>query len=250
MITNRKTGSSLRAAPGRLYENVAALLRQKVESGHWVPGERLPSIGKLAESFDVAVVTVRQAIAQLESSGYLERRQGSGTYVSKSLKERRFLKLESNWETLIQMWGQSKPRLLHMHDSIGMPLLEPEDGDAAPAYRYMRRVHLADDIPYTVIDLYLDRRLYVLHPDRFDAEMAIVVLDSMPDVTIKSMLQRLTIGLCDIETAELLNIPANSPVGMVRRVVKDARGTAIYVGTATYRGDMVQLEREIRKDGR
>lgn len=245
----RKTSSAaLKAAPGRLYENVATLLKQRIESGQWVPGERLPSIGRLAESLDVAIVTVRQAIAQLETTGHLERRQGSGTYVSKTLKERQFLRLESNWETLIQMWGQSRPRLLHMHDSVGMPLLETEDGIAAPAYRYMRRVHLADETPYTVIDLYLDRRLYILHPGRFDAEMAIVVLDSMPEVKIKSMRQRLTIGHCDLETAELLNIPPNSPVGTMRRVIRDENNVAIYVGTAVYRGDLVQLEREIKKD--
>ena len=239
---------NLKAAPGRLYENVANIIRQRIENGQWVPGERLPSIGSLAQSLGVAVVTVRQALAQLEAAGLLERRQGSGTYVSKSARERQYLKLESNWEALIQMWGHSKARLLHMDDAVAMPLLEPDDGNAAPAYRYMRRVHLADNIPYAVIDIYLDRSLYVKHPDRFQAEMAIVVLDSMPEVQIKSMRQRLTIGLCDIETAELLDIPPNSPIGTVRRVIRDVNNTAIYVGTAIYRGDLVRLEREINKD--
>jgi GntR family transcriptional regulator len=203
----------------------------------------------LAQTFGVAVVTVRQALALLEGEALVQRRHGSGTFVSQTVKERQWLKLESNWETLIRMWGKSRPRPLKVFDAVAMPVLEPDEGLGAPAYRYMRRVHLADDIPYAVIDLYLDRRLYALHPDRFDAEMAIVVLDSMPEVRIKSMRQRLTIGTCDLETASLLKIPANSPIGTVRRVIRDQNDVAIYLGTAVYRGDLVRLEREITKSG-
>lgn len=241
--------AALKAAPGTLYENVATLIRQGIDSGRWVPCERLPSIEALAETFGVSVVTVRQALARLEESGLILRRHGSGTYVAPAYKERQWLKLESNWETLIRMWGKSRPRPLKVMDSVGVPIVGPDEGVAAPAYRYMRRVHLADDTPYVVIDLYVDRRLYALHPGRFDTEMAIVVLDSMPEVEIKSMRQRLTIGTCDLDTATLLGIPANSPVGTVRRVIRDQNDIIIYVGTAIYRGDIVQLEREITKAG-
>jgi GntR family transcriptional regulator len=239
--------AALKSAPGRLYENIAALIRQRIESGHWVPRERLPSIEELARTFGVAVVTVRQALRLLETDGLVKRRRGSGTYVAEHVKERQWLKLESSWDALIQMWGKSRPRPIKVLDAIGMPLLGPEDGTSAPAYRYMRRVHLADEVPYAVIDLYLDRRLYVLHPDRFDSEMAIVVLDSMPDVTINSMRQCLTIGTADLETARLLNVAVNSPVGKVRRVIRDQNDTAIYIGIAVYRGDLVKLEREVKR---
>jgi GntR family transcriptional regulator len=239
--------ATLKSAPGRLYENVAGLIRQRIESGQWIARERLPSIETLARTFGVAVVTIRQALALLEADGLVQRRRGSGTYVADSVKERQWLKLESSWDALIQMWGKSRPRPIRVLDAIGMPLLEPEDGIAAPAYRYMRRVHLADDVPYVVIDLYLDRRLYALHPDRFDSEMAIVVLDSMPEVAIKCMRQCLTIGTADLETAHLLNVSVNSPVGKMRRVIRDQNDTAIYVGIAVYRGDLVRLEREIKK---
>ena len=239
--------AALKAAPGALYENVAALIRQRIESGHWVPRERLPSIESLAQTFGVAIVTIRQALALLEESGLVQRRQGSGTFVSATAAERHWLKLESNWDALIQMWGKSRPRALKVSDAVGLPLLEPDEGTLAPVYRYMRRVHYANDMPYTVIDLYVDKRLYALHPDRFDTEMAIVVLDSMPEVSIKSMRQRLTIGSSDLETASLLKIAPNSPIGTVRRVIRDQNDIAIYVGTAIYRGDLVRLEREITK---
>ena len=161
--------------------------------------------------------------------------------------EKRWLKLESNWETLIQMWGRSKPRQLKVRDAIQMPPLLPEDGSSAPGYRHMRRVHSANGVPYAVSDLYVDRRLYALCPRRFDTEMVIVVLDSLPDVQIKSMRQCLTIETADLEDASLLEIPVGSPVGIMRRVIRDQADVVIYVGEAVYRGDLVKLERELKK---
>src|SRR5687768_12680934 len=102
--------AALKAAPGLLYEHVAALVRKRIHDGRWVAGERLPSIEALAREFGVAVVTVRQALALLEDEALVERQQGRGTFVAASIREKRWLTLESNWDALIRMWGKSKPR--------------------------------------------------------------------------------------------------------------------------------------------
>ena len=243
----RPKPSPLRTSPGVLYQHVAALIRKRIHDGDYVPGERLPSIEKLAQTFEVAVVTVRQALLLLEEEGLIERHQGRGTFVARSVREKRWLKLESSWDALIRMWGRSKPKPIRVFDTVGNPVLQPDDGKPAPAYRYMRRVHLAENVPYAVIDLYVDRRLYALCPERFDSEMVIVVLDSLPQVKIKDMRQCLTIATADLETASLLEVPVNSPVGVVRRVIRDQNDAVIYVGEAVYRGDLVKLERELKK---
>lgn len=247
MISAQSTARGLKTAPGKLYEQVATLIQKRIDSGHWVRGERLPSIDALSETFDVAVVTVRQALKLLEGKGLIDRHQGRGTFVASDASEKRWLKLESNWGTLIQMWGRSKPRPLKVRDAIQMPALLPEDGSAAPGYRHMRRVHSAVGVPYAVSDLFVDRRLYARCPRRFEEEMVIVVLDSLPNVKIKTMRQCLTIETADLEEAALLEISVGSPVGIMRRVIRDHDDTVIYVGAAVYRGDLVKLERELTK---
>lgn len=237
--------ATLRNAPGVLYQHVAALIRKQLLGGELLPGDRLPSIEALAQTYGVAVVTVRQALALLEEEKLIERRHGKGTFVTDAIGTKRWLKLESNWDSLIKMWGSSKPRPLKIFDTVGTPVLEEEDGTPAPAYRYMRRVHSEEDTPYAVSDIYVDRRLYLRCPERFNSEMVIVVLDSL-DV-VSTMRQRLTIGTADLEVASLLGMPVNAPVGIVRRVIRDHAGIAIYIGEAVYRGDLVRLEREIKK---
>ena len=47
------------------------------------PGERLPSEPALAKHFGVSRTTIREVMSQLEAEGFIQRRQGSGTYVSR-----------------------------------------------------------------------------------------------------------------------------------------------------------------------
>lgn len=245
MIERSASRLSLKNAPGVLYQHVASLIRKRLLGGELLPGDRLPSIERLARSYGVAVVTVRQALTLLENEGLIERHHGRGTFVTDGIRSRRWLKLESNWDSLIEMWGKSRPRPIRILDRVSSPLLEEDDGTPAPAYRFMRRVHTADNTPYAVIDLYVDRRLYTCCPERFNNEMVIVVLDSLG--VVNKMRQRLTIGTADLEVASLLRVPVNSPVGIMRRVITDCDNVAIYVGEAVYRGDLVRLEREIKR---
>ena len=46
--------------------------------------------------------------------------------------------------------------------------------------------------------------------------------------------------------ARLLQLPVNAPVAEVRRVFNDDKGTVIYVAHATYRGDAIRLEMDLR----
>jgi len=66
-----------------LYVQISELLHREIAAGHWLAGERLPTESTLAQDLDVAVGTLRKALAVLEEDGLLERRQGSGTYVRK-----------------------------------------------------------------------------------------------------------------------------------------------------------------------
>lgn len=63
------------------YLRLAQLLRQRIEKGVWVSGEHLPKLEDLMAEFDVARVTVRQAIALLSQEGLVSAVRGKGTIV-------------------------------------------------------------------------------------------------------------------------------------------------------------------------
>jgi GntR family transcriptional regulator len=231
---------------GKLYVEVATLMRQRIVSGVWKAGEKLMPLDALARTFAVSLVTVRQAVAILEQEKLLERRHGVGTFVSQAVSARRWLHFESNWMSLVDFGENSKARILKTVRPVGGVTLSEEEGTPAPRYHCMRRLHSIDGEPYGIVNIYLDRRIYKKAPRRFSEEMVIRVLHFLPDVEIERGRQSLTIGTADLETAELLQIAVNAPVGTVRRVLLDRNGFAIYVGEATYRGDSVMLVTEIK----
>lgn len=63
---------------------IAGALRRQIVATRYQTNERLPPERALAEQFDVARGTVREALRQLEGLGLVERRAGSGTYVTYS----------------------------------------------------------------------------------------------------------------------------------------------------------------------
>lgn len=68
-------------SPVPLYEQIATRVRVAVASGELAPGDALPSVRQLAGSARVNPATVVQAYRELEADGFVEMRQGAGTFV-------------------------------------------------------------------------------------------------------------------------------------------------------------------------
>ncbi|MBP9643146.1 MAG: transcriptional regulator ExuR [Budvicia sp.] len=65
----------------RLYQQVASLLKQRIEQGFYSVGEKLPAERLIADEMDVSRTVVREAIIMLEVEGYVDVRKGSGIHV-------------------------------------------------------------------------------------------------------------------------------------------------------------------------
>jgi GntR family transcriptional regulator len=62
----------------RIYRD----LRQRIDTGEWEAGTRLPAQRDLSSQFGVAVMTIRHALQLLEREGLVQFRHGKGTYVA------------------------------------------------------------------------------------------------------------------------------------------------------------------------
>ncbi len=63
------------------YRQIIQDLTKAFESGLYEAGSRLPPQDKLAEQFNVSLLTIRQALGELERNGFISRLQGHGTFV-------------------------------------------------------------------------------------------------------------------------------------------------------------------------
>jgi len=66
----------------KVYEEIVAKIKDMIEKGRFMSGDQLPVERELAEVFRVSRSSVREALRSLESQGFIESRQGDGTYIA------------------------------------------------------------------------------------------------------------------------------------------------------------------------
>jgi GntR family transcriptional regulator len=91
----------LEGKPGKpLHSQVRDSLTQRIASGQWPPGSRLPGEMELCSLFGVSRITIRQALQVLEADGLIERQRGRGTTVKARPFEQRLSGMYSFSEEL------------------------------------------------------------------------------------------------------------------------------------------------------
>lgn len=235
------------AGPVPRYAQLADLLRQRIARGVWPTGHRLPTLEALMADFGVARVTVRQAIDLLAREGLVSPQQGRGTFVTAAPPRERIINVVTTLDELVSVYRNTQPHIVNIDESAGTPPpLQADEGLAAERYVFMRRVHLSDGTPYCVINIWLDERIFRRNPEGFRGQTVIPLLVALKKtVKITSAHQVLTIAAADMEVAQLLNRPINTPVAQVRRIFRDASHTVLYLADVTYRGDAIRLEMDL-----
>ena len=244
------TLTKLQKAYGRsripLYLQVAGVLRQRIETGIWSQGEKIPTIEKLEQEFRVARVTIRQAIDVLREAGLLYSHQGRGTFVALKTQDRRWLKLATDWRSLATLLKENVPRQITAATLASRPILSENDGLLAQDYVFLRSVQYKDRDAYGVVNLQLDRRVFALDPEAFKSSPALPILADLEEVDVATARQSITVGEADPETADLLQIALGAPVVHCRCVITDEKGVAIYGAEIRYRSDCVEIDIDLR----
>lgn len=230
------------------YLQVASVLRRRISEGVWPVGARIATLEELEKEFDVARVTVRQAIDLLASEGLVRSYQGRGTFVTKAPGIDRFIQLATDWDSLIAPIKDNVPFPLPKgHEPA--PRIEDGDGTAADSYVFLRSVQKRDGKPYAYARVHIAKHVHALAPKAFASRVALAVLSELGRVEISRAHQTLIIGAADVEAARVLEIPLDAPTAEARCVVTDTEGVIIYVGEITYPGDSVRLNIELISEG-
>jgi GntR family transcriptional regulator len=230
------------------YLQVASALRRRIRDGRWAIGDKIATLEELEREFDVARVTVRQAIELLQSEGLLKSHQGRGTFVTKTVEHDRWLQLATDWESLIAPIRDHVPELLTSEtpsDAGTAPRIEDGDGIPAPAYVAIRSVQRRAGKPYAYARVHVAKHIHGRAPKAFTSRVALAVLSEMKGLAIARAYQTVVVGAADLDTAQHLGIPLNAPTAEARCIVADKDGVVIYVGEITYPGDYVRLNIEL-----
>jgi GntR family transcriptional regulator len=149
-------------------------------------------------------------------------------------------------DDLVEMYRDDTPDLTNITITDEQPNILEEDGIAAEKYVNMLRVHSRGGEKYNVVSIFIDDVVFQKAPEAFKTKVVLPILTSLPDLTIASAHQSLHISSADFEVARQLEIPVNTPTAEIRRVLCDPKGRVIYIVDATYRGDYIRLDMNLK----
>jgi DNA-binding GntR family transcriptional regulator len=206
--------------PTPLYYRLQTILRNSIESGEYVAGERLPSERELSEHYHVSRITVRHAVDMLVREGMLQRLRGrrGGTFVlSKRRRRRLAVAVLDRMATAVET------------DRISVLAFDIRRCEARVAQvlglrnnakvRYIERLMGAADAPVAYIRNYLPlplgNELELTHMEgRFIRE----ALPEILGVPIVGAFDEVEACLADSRVAELLRIGSGTPILRVTRL--------------------------------
>lgn len=128
------------ASTASIYEQIVAQVREAVATGRVRPGERLPTVRRLADELDIAPGTVARAYGELERLGVVVTEGARGTRVAEQPKES--LPASERGETLVGLMRPVVVAAFHLGataDELGEALQQamrgiyPTDDEADPA---------------------------------------------------------------------------------------------------------------------
>jgi GntR family transcriptional regulator len=234
-------------SPVSRYIQLATLFRNRIASGEWPIGSRIPNVDELAAEFGVARGTMREALGLLEREGLLERFRAKGTFIRNSPSGGHAHKLAIDWQSLISAHEGAQIEVLEHRVVTELPRIDSDKGTPASKYQMMRRLHVRNGQPYLVGRFYLEYELFKQGPPlQFRRLPTLPILHRIAGASIAKAWQTLTIGTADVDVAGLLKIPLNTPVAKVDRIAMDRNGTILYSGHGVYRGDAIAMEIELR----
>ena len=234
------------AVAGPLYKRLAQALTALVREGLLKPGAALPGERELAEALKLGRVTVRTAYRDLMSSGVLESRHGSGTFVTQKSGriEQPLWRLSSFSADMRSRGRMPGARILSRRVERASPDESFLLGLSAdePVLR-LDRLRLADGLP-----LAIERAVVPVKFLGEDAAGEGSLYDALTKAGFRPVraMQRLTAVTLDASSAAILNVQPGAPALLIERIARLEDQRVVEYTRSHYRGDAYDFVAELR----
>jgi len=212
-------------------------LMEELEVGRAIPSER-----QLSGQLGVSRLTVRAALDELVLDGYLERRHGSGTYVTEP-KIAQPLSLTSFSDDMRRRGMSPGSRTLELATTVAGARLAHRLGVSQEA-RLVRvnRLRLADSKPMAMEVLHVPEVLVPgLTRADFEDHSFYELLRTRYAIVIASGTQTIEPTVTNEEESEVLGVPLHTPAFLFERTTVSESGRTVEFVRSIYRGDRYRL---------
>src|SRR4029077_5180648 len=205
-------------------------------------GQAIPSERQLSLDLKVSRLTIRAALDELVRDGYLDRRHGSGTYVTEP-KIAQPLTLTSFSEDMRRRGMVPGSRTLELATTLAGARLAHRL-QVSPSERLVRvkRLRLADAQPMAMGVLHIPEALVPGLPKAHPEDRSFYdLLGERHGIVIASGTQSIEPTVTNEEESEVLGVPLHTPAFLFERTTVSESGRIVEFVRSIYRGDRYRL---------
>lgn len=237
-------GALDRATGMPLYQQMVALLTNRIRSGAIAAGEYLPSENDLCAEYGVSRITAKRAMNELAQAGLVARERGRGTRVLDIQLSPVFSASIDGWRENVSAMGRWTSAQVLEFSYVPVPVevaaaLEVEPGEIV---QHTVRVRRQNKEPFSHLVTYVPEDIGRLYKRKDLGNNPLHKLLERAGIRIAAARQTLTATLADPPIAGVLGIPVGSPLIEVERVVRDETGRPVQFIRILYRPDLYRFE--------
>jgi len=233
-------------SPVPIYVQIQDMILSKIENGQLEPHDQIPSEMQLASTYRVSRATIQKAIDRLEMDGIVYRQQGKGTFVAAPEKIEPLPILFSSGQSLERLGKRVHTRILELYAKPVDPFIANRmDMQPGEQVIVIERLRMVDGVPLIVHIAYLPSRLFqgILKLD-LEKETLTRAMEQVSGQYIVSASIEVSASLARARDAELLRIPADSPVLVFDEKCTSNRGSVVRLTRAIFRADRFKVMAE------
>ena len=231
-----------------LYEQMMMMLRERLDNHVLDAGEKLPSEAELCKSYGVSRITVRRAIDELVEEGYLEKKQGKGTFVTKKRAAIPVMSISENATVGFSgRYGQDSGRLHsiviskkeYKANRNEQKMLNLEEGDEVLV---LTRLMILDDKPWMIDRATYSAKRYPGFLEQIeDGVSTYNIMCEQYGVRMRRAYREITLAYTTNEQAKMLGCAPSAPLFKTFKVVYDEQGLPVHMSSTYTQADNVVL---------
>ena len=229
-----------------LYSRFEELVRERIDSGQWPPGTKIPSERELSAEFRLSRATTRRALDRLVAEGVLHKFARRGAFVSQPKTVFEALTLRGFTAQALEAGASPSSRLLRFDRILPPPTIAQRLGIPSTQLVYLiERLRTVNDVPVALHQSYVPMDLV---PTLQESELVASSLYEMlarRGIVVGRAQETLESSLATAYESVLLSVAPGAPMLLLNIRLSSADGRPLEVVKVSFRGDRITLRQEI-----
>ena len=229
-----------KGAPEPIYLQIKQIIEQRIASGEWPAGQKLPSENELVSALGVSRMTINRALRELTQQGLIRRVHGVGSFVAEAPRHASLIELQDIALEIERDGKTHSSRILEQTTLAADAFIAGamELAPATPLY-YVAAVHYQDGLPIQLESRFVNPEAM---PGFIEQDFSRVTPTAylLEQFKPEEMEHRVSAVMPDDELRELLAMPVGQPCLRLTRRTWYQQQVVTHV-TLSYPGDRYDL---------